>query len=83
ARLVLERFGLQVDVAADAEASAERLAETDYDLVMIDRLLGDVDGLALGTALAVRLDAAVVIVSGLEPPTDLPMAIGGWLLKPY
>ena len=52
ASLVLEHFGLTVDTAVDATDGAARVRRKAYDIVLIDRVLGDEDGLALATRLA-------------------------------
>jgi CheY-like chemotaxis protein len=83
ARLVLERLGLAADVAADAAECAARLAARRYDIILVDRVLGETDGLALAAELAAREPAAVIVVSGLRPPEALPPGLAGWLTKPY
>ena len=41
---VLETFGLQVDTAVDGDQAARLVCENDYDLVLMDCLMPDVDG---------------------------------------
>jgi CheY-like chemotaxis protein len=83
ASLVLEHFGLTVDTAVDATDGAARVRRKAYDIVLIDRVLGDEDGLALATRLAAETRAAVVMVSGMTPPEVTPPGLAGWLMKPY
>lgn len=83
AKIVLERFDLAVDAAVDVAGCDALVAQRSYDLILVDRVLGEEDGLALGTRLASETGAAVVMVSGMTPPEVMPAALGGWLCKPY
>lgn len=83
AKIVLERFGLVVDLATDTAGCDALRQRTDYDVILVDRVLGEEDGLALGMRLATETGAAVVMVSGMTPPETIPFALGGWLCKPY
>lgn len=83
AKIILERFGLAVEVACDAAGATENLARRDYDLVLVDRVLGEDDGLALAMRLVAESDAAIVVMSGLLPPETIPEGLAGWLNKPY
>lgn len=83
AKIVLERFGLAVDAAVDGAGCDALVGQRHYDLILVDRVLGEEDGLALGVRLASETGAAVVMVSGMTPPEMLSPALGGWLCKPY
>lgn len=83
AQIILERFGLSVDSASDVAGCIARIGGGDYDLILVDKVLGDDDGLALAERLRAQSGAAVLVVSGLMPPETVPTGIDGWLSKPY
>lgn len=88
----LDALGYASDCASDVAAAAARLAEIEYDAVLLDLSLGEADGISLLQAVRdSRSDPAVIIVSGLEDRVRsasfrlaeaLGMRVGGSLRKP-
>ena len=77
-----------VDIAADGAAALEQLAETEYDLVILDVLLPRINGLDLCRQL--RRDSAAVPIlmltarGGLEQRVEgLDAGADDYLSKPY
>jgi DNA-binding response OmpR family regulator len=72
----LQRWGLQIDTAADSSAALDLLARHNYVLVFLDVELGEnseLDGLALCQQIkqsAAAVDAAVVLVSAHHSELD-------------
>ena len=66
-RLIAERRGLSVDVAADGVEALQLLAETQYDVAIIDLMMPRVNGYELVTAVQ-RLEQrpAVVIATAMS-----------------
>ena len=58
ASLMLESFGLQVDVAGDGMAAVAATAQTRYDLVLMDCQMPGIDGFAATAAIRERERAA-------------------------
>lgn len=66
----LETEGYAVSAAATAEEFTRLLAATHPDIVLIDLILPDGDGLSLMKEVRARLDVPVIIVSGRNELTD-------------
>ncbi len=62
---VLSTVGYRCDTAGSAEAALERLREREYDLVLTDLVLGDLDGMeVLRGALQINPLIAVIVFTG-------------------
>jgi CheY-like chemotaxis protein len=62
-RLVAERKGFSVDVAADGVEALERLHETRYELAIIDLMMPRVNGYDLVSDLRGRPDRPAVVIA--------------------
>jgi DNA-binding response OmpR family regulator len=74
---LLEEEGLTVDVAASFGGGREKVAQSDYDLVLLDQHLGD--GLGTDLARIVRATSArtkLLLVSGSGAPSGDAGALG-------
>jgi CheY-like chemotaxis protein len=73
-RAMLESFGFGVDVAVGGGSAIDLIARTGYDLITVDRTLGDIDGVELTRVLTDRLGAArrtrIVAVTGRIDEAD-------------
>jgi len=85
-RLCLEQYGYGVHAVGDGEAMADVLAAVPIDVVVLDIMLPDEDGLAICKRLAGRSDAAIIIVSALGEEVDrivgLELGADDYLSKP-
>ncbi len=89
-RLILERAGFEVTLAADGEQALRCLAEGRYDLVLCDVLMPGLDG--YGVLAAIRgdsrsCDLPVLMLSAKVQPQDIQRALeagaDGYVIKPF
>ncbi len=73
-RTMLEHFGFSVDLAVGAAGALEAIAMQDYDLITVDKMLGDSDGIEVTRLLRDRLGkskkAHIVAVTGRVDDAD-------------
>ncbi|MCI0394422.1 MAG: response regulator transcription factor [Chloroflexi bacterium] len=86
-RGVLESTGYQVDEADSGEAALICLAHSDYDLLLVDLQMGELDGLGLIKWIRVnRPDLATIILTGFATVdsaiTALREKVDDYLVKP-
>jgi CheY-like chemotaxis protein len=62
-RLIAERRGLSVDLAADGAEALQMLAETHYDLAIIDLMMPRVNGYELVTAVRTFPQRPAVVIA--------------------
>lgn len=78
--------GFDVAVASDAAAARDELAQSRPDVVLLDLMLGDEDGLALGREIH-QIAIPFLIVSGRREPVDrvvgLEMGADDFVTKPF
>lgn len=84
----LLRTGAIVSSVHSAQAAIESLSRSGFDLVLLDKRLGDKDGVALiGPLLEQRPGIAIVIMTGFASVEDSLAALEagavGYLLKPF
>lgn len=84
----LESAGYAVDLANDGKTALERLHSTDYDLVILDLMLPDLDGLAvLEKARNRKVSPPVLILSARGGVDDrvkgLELGADDYLVKPF
>src|SRR5438105_14682572 len=83
----LEREGFQVATAADGGAALERLAGGDVDLVVLDVLMPELDGLAVCRRIRQTSALPIIFLSsrGEEVDRILGLELGGddYLAKPF
>ncbi len=84
----LRGIGAEVETAADGEAGLACAARSDFDVLIIDRMLPKLDGLALVEALrADKVETPVLFLSALGSIADRVAGLGGggddYLVKPF
>ncbi|MEL6264607.1 MAG: response regulator, partial [Pseudomonadota bacterium] len=83
----LARNGLRADAAADARAMDRAMAETDYDLVVLDVMMPGEDGLSVCRRLAVEGRVPVLMLTALGEETDrivgLELGADDYVAKPF
>ncbi|WP_025897677.1 response regulator [Sneathiella glossodoripedis] len=86
-RETLERENYIVSEAATAEEMRQVFASDNFDLVLLDLMLPDEDGLALTRYLKERSDVGVIILTGKGESVDLiiglEMGADDYVAKPY
>jgi DNA-binding response OmpR family regulator len=84
---VLEHGGYSVEVAASASAALECTASADYELILLDLMLPDSDGLVLLGRLRALTSAPIIVCSGRSSQVDRVVAfkVGAddFLAKPF
>lgn len=86
--LALVRKGYEVTTASSGKAAVDALSVTDFDLVLTDLDMPEVDGLAvLKKAKELDLDLRVMIMTGNASPVSalnaLRLSADAYLLKPF
>jgi two-component system, OmpR family, response regulator len=83
----LEEFGYRAWLAADGAEARNCMERVRPDLVLLDLMLPDVDGLMLLPALKAAHDVPVVICSARDEPRERVLALrlgaDGFVGKPY
>lgn len=84
----LEKEGLTTDVCHAGDDGLHYLLETTYDLVLLDRLLPGMDGMAvLREARARQVDAPVILLTALgqleDKITGLDAGADDYIVKPF
>src|SRR5262245_54474241 len=84
-RFTLARAGHTVELAADGAAAAERLARAGIDLVILDILMPELDGLTLCRQLRRRVPIVLLSSRGEEADRVLGLDLGAddYLAKPF
>ncbi len=86
-RETLERENYIVSEAANAEEMRQVFASDTFDLVLLDLMLPDEDGLSLTRYLKERSDVGVIILTGKGESVDLiiglEMGADDYVAKPY
>ncbi|MGE0869489.1 MAG: response regulator [Kofleriaceae bacterium] len=87
ARFALLRAGHRVELAADGAVANERLANGGIDLVVLDILMPELDGLALCRLLRTRGPVPIVMLSSRAEEADrvlgLELGADDYLTKPF
>jgi DNA-binding response OmpR family regulator len=79
---LLEDEGFQVECATTSHEAEQRIATRRYDVVVLDRGLGDRDGLSLVPQIRERLPRARVVVLSGQPDNDSESTgVDAWLTK--
>ena len=85
-RLTLEEAGYNCEVAHDGQIAADLIAEKDYDLVLLDIMLPNIDGYELMDYIE-PLGIPVIFVSAKSDPRDhvkgLRMGAFDYINKPF
>ncbi|MDQ3280876.1 MAG: response regulator [Acidobacteriota bacterium] len=84
-RVLLERDGIEVDVAEDGERATQLLASRDYAAVLLDLLLPRLDGHGVVAFMKERgIAAPVVVVTAVADSHDLdPDVVRVVMQKPF
>jgi two-component system OmpR family response regulator len=85
ARFALARAGHTVELAADGAAAAERIARGGLELVVLDILMPELDGLSLCRQLGGRVPIVFLSSRGEEADRVLGLELGAddYLAKPF
>jgi DNA-binding response OmpR family regulator len=85
--LYLRRAGYRVIVAADGQAALEALEKHAPDLVVLDLMLPQVDGLEVTRQLRARGDTPIIMLTARRQETDrvlgLEMGADDYVVKPF
>ena len=87
ASLLLERAGLRVSAVADGRKAVDMVAESSFDLVVLDLMLPSLDG--FGVCRAIRLHSQVPIVmltartDTVDVVTGLELGADDYVTKPF
>ena len=85
--LYLQRAGYHVIVAADGQAALQVLDERSPDLVVLDLMLPQVDGLEITRQLRVRGNTPIIMLTARRQETDrilgLEMGADDYVVKPF
>lgn len=73
--VLLESNGYQVTAAGDGSTAKTLLDEVSPDLVILDLMLPDVDGLVLCADLKARMDVPIIVCSGTNRKRDGTLAL--------
>src|SRR5207248_2052080 len=83
----LEQSGYRVHIAEDGAQAKSMMAETHPDLVLLDLMLPDVDGLILCADLKMQADVPIIICSATVRKRDailgLRLGADDFIAKPY
>ncbi len=86
-RMYLEAEGYQILSAQSGAELLSKLETTDPDIILLDLILPDNDGLSLLTQIRSKSSAAVIVVSGKDETADrivgLEMGADDYLTKPF
>ena len=86
-QLLLQRFGMTVSTAADGRAMRSRLAADSFDVVVLDLMLPDENGLALCRWAQQQHDVAVIMLTAHGDPASrvlgLETGADDYLGKPF
>jgi two-component system, OmpR family, response regulator len=86
-RYALERDGCRVDVVGDGAAAERRIADGDLDLVVLDILMPELDGLTLCRRLRATGGPPIIFLSSRAEEADriLGLDLGGddYVTKPF
>ncbi len=85
--LYLRHAGYRVTVSHDGREAQERLATSAFDLVLLDRMLPGVDGLALARQLRAGSDVPVIMLTALVDEADrlegFAAGVDDYVTKPF
>jgi DNA-binding response OmpR family regulator len=86
-RLYLEHAGFEVSLAADGAQALQRQRTSPSDLVLLDVMLPEVDGLAVCRALRSESDVATILVTARTTEADKLEGLGAgaddYVTKPF
>jgi two-component system, OmpR family, response regulator ResD len=85
--LYLKRSGYEVTTAADGQAAADALARQSFDLVVLDLMLPQVDGLEITRRLRATGEMPIIILTARSEEIDrilgLEMGADDYVTKPF
>jgi DNA-binding response OmpR family regulator len=85
--IYLERAGYRVVVASNGQAALEALEEQPPDLVVLDLMLPEVDGLEITRRLRAQGDVPIIMLTARRGETDrilgLEMGADDYMVKPF
>lgn len=86
-RMVLEDEGYDVLEAADAEQALETVADTELDLMLVDLMLGGMDGFSFIQRARPQTEAPIVVISARDGVQDIVSALEAgaddYVTKPF
>ena len=86
--LNLKRIGYQCDYAMDGEQGARMVEKQSYDLILLDRMLPEIDGLSILRSIRQNhINVPVILTTALDTVNDridgLDCGADDYLVKPY
>ncbi len=86
-RLALEDLGYAVEEADSAEAGLVLLGRVDPEVMVVDLMLGGLDGFSFIAQAREHTDAPIIVVSALDSPQDIVTALEAgaddYVTKPF
>lgn len=86
-REYLELEDFEVVQAFDGERGIERATREDYDLILLDLMLPEVDGISIARRVAIKKDVPVIMITARESLSDRLLGFEVWavdyLVKPF
>ena len=86
-RFSLEQDGMEVDCAYDGEEALKMAKQTEYDVVLLDLMLPQLDGFTLCRKLRERLDIPILMVTAKKEDIDKIRGLGlgadDYIVKPF
>ncbi|HEY8347844.1 MAG TPA: response regulator transcription factor [Symbiobacteriaceae bacterium] len=86
-RLSLEQAGFRVSTAADGRTALQMIRDGHYDLILLDLMLPEVDGLTLCREIRKRGDTPIIMVTARSEDVDkilgLEMGADDYITKPF
>lgn len=83
----LEQEGMEVDTAYDGEEALEKVRETEYDIVLLDLILPNMDGLEVCQEIRAFSDVPIIMVTAKSEDMDkilgLEYGADDYITKPF
>ncbi len=83
----LEQEGMEVDTAYDGEEALEKVRETEYDIVLLDLILPNMDGLEVCQEIRAFSDVPIIMITAKSEDMDkilgLEHGADDYITKPF
>jgi len=86
-RLYLEKDGFRVAVANDGKQGLEKIARENLDLIILDLMLPEVDGLTIAKSVRAKNNTPIIMLTAKDEETDkivgLEIGADDYVSKPF